>query len=45
MLKQIILSISAVFLFTACSFKMPSFDWFSFSDSDEYALILKEANS
>ncbi len=45
MLKQIMLSISAVFLFTACSFKMPSFDLFSFSDSDDYAELLKEANS
>ncbi|QKF78836.1 tetratricopeptide repeat protein [Arcobacter defluvii] len=45
MLKPIILSISAVFLFTACSFKIPSFDWFSFSDSDKYADILQEADN
>lgn len=43
MLKQIIITTSTIFLFSACSLKMPSFDWFS-SSSENNAEILKEAD-
>lgn len=44
MYKQLILSIGIIFLFTACSLKMPS--WPSFlSFGDNYESMLEEANS
>lgn len=44
MIKQILLSTVAVFLFTACSFKMPSFLSFDFFGSTDYTALLDEAN-
>ena len=44
MIKQILLSMVAVFLFTACSFKMPSFLSFDFFGSTDYTALLDEAN-
>ncbi|BAK71755.1 tetratricopeptide repeat protein [Aliarcobacter butzleri] len=44
MIKQILLSMVAVFLFTACSFKMPSFLSFDFFGSTDYTVLLDEAN-
>lgn len=44
MLKQILFSIMIAFLFTACSFKMPSFLSFDLFNSTDYTALLEEAN-